>query len=395
MEARFGRVLRVRYVPWLSAASMFARLPFGVDALAVLLYVQDRTGSFATGGLVSASTAVAAAIGTPVLGRLVDRNGQTRVLVASALAHALGMALLLGLGESGAPIWTLAACAVLIGLYPPISPCFRGLWDGLLDRDPESIRTALALDAILLEVVFIGGPLMAAVLFALGSPAAALVLVTVLSTAGTLAFAAAPPSRRWRSESTQDGGLLGPLRAPGLRTLLLIAVPTGAALGAIDVALAAFGVEHGSKSIGGVAIACLALGSAIGGILYGVRVPPDVRRTYLVLVATLPLGVALLAVASSTLALFALAPLAGAMIAPLTAAENELAAMVSPAGTVTEAYSWIITATVAGLSVGNAVAGVVVEHGSWRTAVLLAAGVSAFGAVAGVARKATLVPLRP
>ena len=46
-----------------------------------------------------------------------------------------------------------------------------------------------------------------------------------------------------------------------------------------DVALPAFGVDHGSRSIGGVAIACLAAGSAVGGVLYGVRVPPDVRRS--------------------------------------------------------------------------------------------------------------------
>jgi MFS family permease len=164
--ARFSAVLRVPYVPWLCATSMLARLPYAVDALAILLYVQDRTGSFATGGLVSAATAAAAAIGTPVLGRIVDRAGQTRVLVVSALVHAAGLLLLLGLGEAGAPIWTLAACGLLAGMYPPISPCFRGLWDGLLGHDQTAIRTALALDAILLEFVFVGGPLMAAVVFA-------------------------------------------------------------------------------------------------------------------------------------------------------------------------------------------------------------------------------------
>jgi MFS family permease len=394
MSHRFGRVLRAPFVPWLSAASLLARLPFSVDALAILLYIQERTGSFATAGLVSASSAAVAAVATPVLGRLVDRVGQTRVLVGSAIAHASGLLLLVGLGEAGAPIWSLAACALLSGFYPPLSPCFRNLWGGLLDHDQTAIRTALALDAILLEFVFVGGPLLAAVVFAVWSPAAALILVTILATAGTFAFAAAPPSRRWRGQP-HDAGLLGPLRSPGLRTLLLTAVPLGAALGSMDVALPAFGVEHGSRSIGGVAIACLAVGSAVGGVLYGLRVPADVRRSYLWLVGILPFGVALLAVADSTLALLLLAPLAGAVIAPLTAAENELTEAVAPAGTVTEAYSWVITATVGGIAAGAAGAGALVEATSWRTALVVAGGLALAGAVAGISRRATLVPLRP
>ena len=393
--ARFAALFRVPYVRWLCATSMLARLPYSVDALAILLYVQERTGSFATGGLVSASSAASAALATPLLGRLVDRLGQTPVLVGSAVAHATGLMLLVGLGEAGAPTWTLAACGLIAGLYPPLSPCFRSLWGGLLDHDQTAIRTALALDAILLEFVFVGGPLIAAVIFAVWSPAAALVAVTILATAGTLAFAATPPSRAWRAVERHDGGLLGPLRAPGLQTLLITAVPLGAALGALDVALPAFGVEHGSRSLGGVAIACLALGSAAGGVLYGMRVPPDVRRSYLWLVAALPFGVALLAVAESTLVLLLLCPLAGALIAPLTAAENELTAAVVPAGMVTEAYSWVITATVGGIAAGAAASGAIVEATSWRTALLLAGATALVGALAGLSRRATLAPATP
>ena len=390
MSHRFGRVLRAPFVPWLCATSMLARLPYSVDALAILLYVQERTGSFATGGLVSASSAAMAAVATPVLGRLVDRVGQGPVLVGSAIAHAAGLVLLVVLGEAGAPTWTLAACALLAGLYPPLSPCFRSLWGELLDHDQTAIRTALALDAILLEFVFVGGPLIAAVVFAVWSPAAALVVVTVLATIGTLAFAAAPPSRRWRPAERHDAGLLGPLRSPGLRTLLITAVPLGLSLGAIDVALPAFGVEHGSRSIGGVAIACLALGSAAGGVLYGVRVPPDVRRSYLGLILALPFGVALLAVADSTAVLLALCPLAGALIAPLTAAENELTAAVVPPGMVTEAYSWVITATVGGIAAGAAVGGAVVEAASWRTTLVLAGVAALVSALVALSRRATL-----
>lgn len=394
MSQRFGRVLRAPFVPWLFATSTLGRLPYSVDALAILLYVHERTGSFALGGLVSASASITAALVTPLLSRLVDRVGQTPVLVATALAHAAGLLLLLAVGEAGAPTSALAACAVLAGFYPPLSPCFRSLWGRLLDHDTSAIRTALALDAIALEVVFIGGPLIAAVIFAVWSPAAALVAVTVLATAGTLAFAAAPPSRQWRGDR-HDSGLLGPLRSPGMRTMMLTTFPLGVAFGSVEVALPAYAVEHGSRSIAGIAIASLAVGSVLGGVLYGARAPADVRRSFLWLIVALPCGVSLLALAGPPVSLFLLAPLAGAALAPMTAAQNELIASVVPAGTVTEAYAWLITAIASGGAAGAAVGGALVEASSWRTTVVAAGAVGLAGAVAGLSRRATLVPSTP
>lgn len=390
MEQGFGRVLRAPFVPWLAVTSTLARLPYGVDALAILLYVQDRTGSFATGGLVAAANAVVVALTTPLLGRLVDRVGQTKVLIATAFTHACGVILLLSLGESGAPPGALAACALICGLYPPLSPCLRQLWGEILGRDERLVRTALALDAILIEVVFVGGPLLAAAVFAIWSPGVALAVVTVLATGGALAFASSPPSREWRPTGARATGLLGPLVSPGLRTLLLMALSIGFVFGTIDVAMPAYGVDHGSRSIGAVAIACFALGSAVGGILYGVRAPANVRRSFLLLVAALPFGVLLMTLAGPVWSLFALAPVCGALVAPLTAAENELTEIVSPEGTVTEAYSWIITATVGGAAAGTALAGTIVESHSWREAVYVGVVVTAVGALLALSRRASL-----
>ena len=124
---------------------------------------------------------------------------------------------------------------------------------------------------------------------------------------------------------------------------------------------------------------------------YGMRPPERPVRTYVILCALLPLGIALLAVPGSVLVMLLLAPLAGAVVAPLTAVENELAGAVAPTGTVTEAYAWVLTSTVAGVAVGTAVAGAVVESASWREAVLVAAGAACVGTVIAVTRRQTLV----
>ena len=75
MRHRFGRVLRAPFVPWLFATSTLARLPYSVDAPASLLNVHERTGSFATGGLVSASSAATVggiAVGAAAAGAVVE-----------------------------------------------------------------------------------------------------------------------------------------------------------------------------------------------------------------------------------------------------------------------------------------------------------------------------------
>jgi hypothetical protein len=333
----FGRVLRAPHARHLFASAVVARMPYGMLALSTLLFVHDRTGSFATAGVVSAAGAVAAGAGLPVLGRLIDAAGQTPVLLATTAVQAAGGAALVGLGLAGAPAAALVAAAAIAGLaVPPVSPALRGVWGRVLGDDPATLRAALALDAISLEAAFVGGPLLTAALVTLASPAAALAAGFAISTAGTLAFAAAEPSRRWRGSGNARFGI-GPLASPGLRTLLASAWPLGFAFGALEVALPAFGVSERSQSAGALSVAALAAGSAVCGLLYGARPPRRVVRTYVALCALLPLGVALLALPGSVAAMLVLAPLAGAVVAPLTAVENELAGMVAPAGTVTEA----------------------------------------------------------
>ncbi len=61
--------------------SIVARLPLAMFSIGLLVHAQRLTGSFAAAGLVMAAYAVALGIGGPVLGRLVDRRGQTVILL--------------------------------------------------------------------------------------------------------------------------------------------------------------------------------------------------------------------------------------------------------------------------------------------------------------------------
>jgi MFS family permease len=60
---------------WPVLASVLARLPIAMISLALLLYVQHATGSFAVAGLTSAAALVGVAFGSVIQGRIMDRLG--------------------------------------------------------------------------------------------------------------------------------------------------------------------------------------------------------------------------------------------------------------------------------------------------------------------------------
>src|SRR4051812_50204610 len=95
-RGRYARILRAPYVMPLIVAALVARLPIGIDSIAIVLFLRERTGSYAAAGAVSAAFALGGGAGAPLSGRPVDRFGHPRVLVPPALVHGGRLALPLG-----------------------------------------------------------------------------------------------------------------------------------------------------------------------------------------------------------------------------------------------------------------------------------------------------------
>src|SRR4051794_16225841 len=381
---RYAEVLRVPHVAPLIAATLIARFPIGINALALILYLRHATGSYAVAGVVAGGLAAGSGVGAPVQGRLVDRFGQRRVLVPLAVIHAAALGSVVGLAELGAPTPALVACSVAAGFaIPPTSSVLRSMWPALLGDRPELITTAYALDSVLIELIFILGPLLTAVIAATMSPAAALIVSAVSVMIGTITFTAQPPSRDIRPDP--DGhaaaGRFGALASPGVRSLVLSSLPAGIGIGICEVTLPAFSDASGSRELAGVLLALWSLGSAAGGLALGAwhRRPP-LQRGHIAVPSLLPLALLPLAAAPSFAVMALLVVPAGMFIAPLLATRNELIGWVAPAGATTEAYTWPVTAFVGGIAIGSAVAGGIVEAAGWRLAFLVAAPVAGGGA---------------
>src|SRR5919202_666798 len=89
---RYLAILRVRAARTPFLASVVGRLPISMAPLAAVLLVQQVRGSYAVAGLVTGAYALGATLGTPALGRLVDRFGQPRVMRSSGAVSALLLA---------------------------------------------------------------------------------------------------------------------------------------------------------------------------------------------------------------------------------------------------------------------------------------------------------------
>src|SRR5437763_675165 len=104
-------------------------MPISMAPLATVLLIQQARGSYAVAGLVTGSYALGATLGTPVLGRLVDRYGQPRIIGWAGFVSAVLLAGLALATTGGAPDLALLALAGGAGLVaPPLVAVMRGTW---------------------------------------------------------------------------------------------------------------------------------------------------------------------------------------------------------------------------------------------------------------------------
>lgn len=390
--AVYARILRVPGVAVLIAATMVTRLPFAINGLAVVLFLRETTGSFGIAGLVAGALALGAAAGAPLAGRLVDRRG-ARVLMPLAAVHAFAVLAIWALGDAGAAPALIAIPAALAGAsFPPSGALLRSRFPGLLG-DEDLVRGAYALDSVNIELSFVGGPLITALLVALAGPEFALGVSAVLVIAGTALFLSRLPGDRGPLDSASaGGGYLGPLGDPAIRMVALTTFPIGFCLGAIEVALPAFSHAEDSPALAGVLLALWSLASGLGGLIYGTRVRGGLVDSFLGIALVFPFACLPMVLAQSPLAMIPLVVLAGLPIAPLIASRNRLVGELAPADTGAESFTWLMTALVAGLAVGNAIGGALAQSEGWEAAVLAGCAVAVLGAATAYGFRGVLQP---
>ncbi len=272
---------------------------------ALLLLGFAVTGRAAVGSALLAALTVAAAVGGPLFGALLDRSPRPdRVLALTLAAYALGViALAAAVGRLPVPLVVVIALAA--GLF---NPAVAGGWTSQLPRvvTGSALSRGFALDAMTYSVASLAGPALAAAIAA-GVSARTAVLVSAAL------VALAVPSACWLSRY-RPAQVCGPRPAPHrqvaagfaaivTRRPLLRATVTSvvsyAGIGMLLVCCPVLGAQRlGGSARGALLISAIAAASLIANWILARWTPrgqPDVR----VLASTVVIGVSMAAAAAA------------------------------------------------------------------------------------------------
>jgi MFS family permease len=380
---RLRGVVQVPGIKRLLAFALVAELPNGMTALAIVLRVTEGGGTYARAGLIGGVGALGVGISAPIWSRLIDRRGQTVVLVPTAIAVTAFAVVLALLPPRGAALPLLLASLAMGLTQPPAMVSARTLWPKVI-ADPVLLETAYSVESSMTELVFIVGPLLAIIVNAAFGPVAAVAGSGVLAGAGALGLATSRTSRATHGRrDVQESH--GALRSPAVRLLVLAVFMMVIAFAAIDVSTVAAARRLSGNGAAGVLIAVWGIGSMIGGLIFGARSWPGRRSTK---IAAFTIGITALTAAlvplTNLIAIGVVLFVSGVMYAPCFSCINQAVQRSAMPGASTESFAWIATGALVGAAVGSTVGGSAVTDSGF------AAG---YGAAASSLVVATLVVL--
>jgi MFS family permease len=366
-------------------ASVIGRMPIGILGLAILLATQASSGSFGVAGAVAACYLAGLAVMAPILGRIIDRSGPARTLSVCAVAFPTALIALVVALRLDAPQWTAFALAAAAGAtFPPITVCLRTFMRQRL-TDEALLAAAYSLESVLIELIFIVGPVLVALFVAYLSAAAAVLFAACCGLLGTFLFVRSPVLAHWRIEKRARAGFFGPLSVRGFVPLLAVVLAYSGAFGLLEIGVTAFATEKGKPALAGLILGLMSVGSAAGGLAYGSRSwRPPLARQFALMLLLMGVGLVALALAANPVAFTVLGIVAGIVMAPALIIQSMLVARTAPAQYATEAFTWSTSCLLTGVGLGLAAGGLILERAS-SSAALAAAALVSIGA-AGLAR---------
>lgn len=332
------------YIRW-SAGAQFARLPIAMAPLAFTTLTSALTGSYATGAAMVSAVMIAEVVCSVPVGRLLDRTGITRGMRTLLVVRGLVYGGLLAAAVAGLPPVVLIAIAVLAGaLGGGLLGGFRALLTGVVGE--RLLGRAVAINAMVVEAVIVGGPLLVALL----------ARISVMTPVLVMAFAsiiAAPLARRARAPSgTGPAGPRGDMWRPLIGWVCLV-FAIGHLLSTIEVAALPLAERFsGGTAAASVIVTALCVASIAGGALYSARGRPPTRRLTVGLLVVFIGGGATVTLAPSLPVLLAGAAVAGLCTAPLTTIGSVAAEYRVPAERRAEGFAVLNTAQGLGFGLG-------------------------------------------
>ncbi|CUX03950.1 MULTISPECIES: MFS transporter [Agrobacterium] len=363
MSNPYREIFRAPGAKGFSAAGFFARLPIAMAPIGIVAMLSQTHGEYWLAGAVSATFALTNAAVAPQISRLVDRKGQSSVLVPATIISVIAFAILIIATNQRWPAWTLFLSAFLAAAMPSIPAMMRARWTEIF-RDRPELNTAFAFESAADELVYIAGASLSVGLAVSLFPEAGMMISTASLALGTFAFllqrSTEPKVRAVESGSRQHSAIR--LRSVQIITVALIFV--GSTFATAEVSAVAITKELGQPEAASLVIGVYAIGSFVVGLLLGAINPKmPLQRQLLIAVSVLALTALPLLFASTTVSLLAFAVfLSGVAISPIFITAFGLIERRVPESMLTEGVTWVMTGIGIGMALGAFISGWVIDN---------------------------------
>ncbi|MVO86094.1 MFS transporter [Streptomyces sp. p1417] len=370
-----------------AAVSVGARMPVAMAPLALVFLVRERDGGYTLGAMLAAAYVIGEIAGAPFLGMRMRAERARPQLAAGLAAGAVGFGALGAL--PGAPAAVLAVCAFVAGAAPAAAPGgLRALLNGMVPE--RAVAQAMSAESILVFMIWAAAPATVAGL-ALGvAPGLPLLLAAVLMALSVPGLWTLPAG--WKAdESDREGESM--LRIMARAWPVYVTGAAGLSLLALAELILPALLEQREISVGmsGPLLAGLAVGSAAGSFVYGLRTwPGRLRRQSLVCMLGVCGCLAVIAVLPTAPWLAVVLVCAGFLQAGAMLTRHLTLREVLPPSALAAGYSVMYAAVGAGYAASGSLAGALLSVTTPSTAILAGVAMTVVLTLVG-----TLAEVRP
>ena len=268
----FRKYQKVLAIPRVLPATLFmfvAGLPLTIMTLTLSLHVLNEMGrSYFDAGVVATATALGFAVGSPLLGRKIDRHGLRPVVAVSGTISTIAW---LALPLANYPVYV--CLAFIAGMFTvPTGSLARQFVASLVPEDKR--RPAYSLNMMLMELGFVIAPATGILLITTYSATATIVGIGVWRALSYIVLY----KLNWPTRSLDEVAEAPTRIRPKLRTwmsgrLLSVMFVSAAALFVLygtELALIAVLRSNGEIGFTGYVIAAMSLASIMGGFVHGI-----------------------------------------------------------------------------------------------------------------------------
>jgi MFS family permease len=375
MFKAYGTLLRTRGGLSFSAAGFIGRMPIAMDSLAIIFIVVAATDSYALAGALTAVGSIVVGAAEVFWSRQADQRGQSRILLMAVPIRVISFLIFVLLVSKDAPIWTWFV-SLIIAESTAISAggMVRRRWLHILKTHPDNkdghlVNTAYSWEAMVDEIVFILGPVVATTCAVKIAPSAGILAGLIFLALGLPALAAMrstePPAEPANEQEPHPPVLKNRI----VQSIVFPCALLGGFFGAVGITVVGFAEERNHPESTGWLLAIWAVGSMVAAIINGAIKFKSAHATrFLIYVGGLTLGSIPLLFANSIPLLAVALFINGLFVAPLIVNAYGTVENAVPAGQITEALTWVIAGMPLGGAVASALAGVVIDHAGAQSA---------------------------